>query len=294
MQSRVLVLLLLAIFVGVCFVTTSPNAPSQALAQTYEEEEAEESSSELTLPDGAYPHCGVCHVRYHHQEVSLPQEGTPFPACKQYQKASCCTRETVEILHTDEMYGQEYAINHCGPLSEMCFKYFEAEACLYECSVHAGKYRKFTNCSDLATGEGNVWELYQMPIKASSCDAWFEACKDDYFCVGPSRTFFDRAHCADNQSSNCLPFNYIYRDAKEFCEVMWNNAFKYEEDEEKGYPILLDEEVDIESLEDAGLFHTYDAINIQVEFPEQCDFITGDEDECSNIDEQFNTNKSCK
>ena len=72
---------------------------------------------------------------------------------------------------------------------------------------------------------------------------------------------------------------------KEFCEVMWNNAFKYEEDEEKGYPILLDEEVDIESLEDAGLFHTYDAINIQVEFPEQCDFITGDEDECSNIDE---------
>ena len=110
-------------------------------------------------------------------------------------QASCCTRETAELLHTPAMYGEEYATDHCGPLSPQCQLFFEAEACLYECSPHAGKFRKHTDCPALANGEGNLWEMFGMPLRASSCDAWWEACRDDLFCVGPSRTFFDREHC---------------------------------------------------------------------------------------------------
>ena len=29
----------------------------------------------------------------------------------------------------------------------------------------------------------NNWELYRMPIKASYCDDWWTACKDDKFCA---------------------------------------------------------------------------------------------------------------
>ena len=30
----------------------------------------------------------------------------------------------------------------------------------------------------------NTWEMYQMPIKASYCDAWYDACYEDSFCGG--------------------------------------------------------------------------------------------------------------
>ena len=100
------------------------------------------------------------------------------------------------------MYGEEYAVDHCGALSPQCQAHFEAEACLYECSPHAGKFRKHTDCPTLAAGEGNLWEMFGMPLSASGCDAWWDACKDDLFCVGPSRTFFDRAHCDFNDVDN--------------------------------------------------------------------------------------------
>ena len=151
--------------------------------------------------------------------MSLPQSGDRFPACSQYSRASCCGRETAEVLHTDQMYGGEYAIDHCGKLSDACFKYFESEACLYECSPHAGKYRRFQNCSELVDGGGNLWEMYGMPLSAKSCDGWYEACKDDLFCVGTSRGFFDRAHCdVDDNENYCRPFSEIYENGKELCE----------------------------------------------------------------------------
>lgn len=231
------------------------------------------------------PVCEVCHIRYHQTPLSLPQgtpDDEPFAACRQYEKASCCTRETAELLHTPAMYGEEYATDHCGPLSPQCQLFFEAEACLYECSPHAGKFRKHTDCPALANGEGNLWEMFGMPLRASSCDAWWEACRDDLFCVGPSRTFFDREHCDFDDVDNdnyCRPFSEIYLDGKELCEIMWSGAFVYTPDDEAdAFPLLMDDEVDAMDLGD--LNHPYDAIMPDLPFPEQCDFLPGDSADC--------------
>lgn len=263
------------------FVTAAVLFAAASTAVVASEVNSTTASGFANLVLAGEPVCEVCHIRYHHTSVSLPQD-SPFPACRQYEKASCCNRETAELLHTPHMYGEEYAVDHCGALSPQCQAYFEAEACLYECSPHAGKFRKHTDCPTLAAGEGNLWEMFGMPLSASGCDAWWDACKDDLFCVGPSRTFFDRAHCDFNDVDNdnfCRPFKEIYLNGKELCEIMWSGAFVYTPDGEgESYPLLLDDEVD--SMELGDLNHPYDVIMPDLPFPEQCDFIPGDAAEC--------------
>jgi len=231
--------------------------------------------------------CDVCHLRYYHKEVSTPDilfMGGNTTACNQYELAACCTEETAENILNDVLYGEYYHFQRCGPLSPKCLKFFESEACLYECSVHAGKYRKFRDCDELATGGGNVWEIFNMPLAASSCDAWYDACRDDLFCVGPSRNFFDEPEKCDVET-DCQPFKEIYRDGKDMCSVLFGTSFVYEENEEDAYPLLFDEDVNLQEMKSLGLYHPYDLIQTSVSFPEQCDFITGDKDkECEIID----------
>jgi len=50
-------------------------------------------------------------------------------------------------------------------------------------------------------GEPNEWQMYKMPIKKSYSDAWFDACKDDYFCA--SGGFFDCAKAYDTINPVC-------------------------------------------------------------------------------------------
>lgn len=47
---------------------------------------------------------------------------------------------------------------------------------------HAGKYRKWDKCVDDA-GYANEWQIEAMPLRASECNSWYDACKDDYFCT---------------------------------------------------------------------------------------------------------------
>eukprot|EP00971_Amphidinium_carterae_P344815 6485429-Amphidinium_carterae.1 len=79
------------------------------------------------------------------------------------------------------MVGSEYHWDRCGPLSQECERFFVQEACFYECEPNAGYYKKYVNGTD-ESGEENHWQMYQMPIKASYCDAWYIACADDLFC----------------------------------------------------------------------------------------------------------------
>lgn len=51
-----------------------------------------------------------------------------------------------------------------------------------------GECRRHNDCEfDAATGTSNTgWEIYRMPIQAQYCDAWYEACKNDYYCYEAS------------------------------------------------------------------------------------------------------------
>jgi folate receptor len=63
-------------------------------------------------------------------------------------------------------------------MSDACQRFFVQESCLYECEPSAGLFRKYPNNSD----PEKLWQMFQMPIKKSYCDAWYDACLNDYFC----------------------------------------------------------------------------------------------------------------
>ena len=124
-----------------------------------------------------------CHLDYYHKDVPSP-EGDNFTECHPWKSSSCCYQETVSSVDAiNEAYGDAYHWDRCGPLSQACERFFVQEACFYECEPNAGYFRRFhPDDFNASNPNHNAWELEDMPIKASYCDAWFEACRLDYFC----------------------------------------------------------------------------------------------------------------
>jgi len=146
-----------------------------------------------------------CHLQYFHKEMATEEK--VLNVCKPWRnKGGCCTDEFVGSENQIKTnYGKKYHWDRCGKLSRKCEKYFVQEACFYECEPAAGLYRKHMNQTThpewakhehVIDGEPNEWQMYKMPIKKTFSDAWYEACKDDYFCAGGG--FFDCAKAYDS------------------------------------------------------------------------------------------------
>merc|ERR1712129_411948 len=125
-----------------------------------------------------------------------------------WKRHGCCRQEMVANQNAlKEAYGYEYEWDRCGPLQPECEKFFIYEACFYECDANVGLYRKFPEAvydprcdkktpaynstfAQETACKHNAWEIVHMPIKASFCDAWFHACKDDLFCASEDGNIF--------------------------------------------------------------------------------------------------------
>lgn len=136
-------------------------------------------------------------------------------------------------------------------MSSKCSKYFYDEACFYECDVNAGRFRRHAQCED------NAWEMYKAPVRASFCDDFYEACKDDKFCNSEDRSFF--GDC--NPDTDCAPIGDIYKNGKDLCETMWGDAFVYETNEREAFTWYFP----------PGEANPNDLVLAEVEFPETCD-----------------------
>jgi folate receptor len=153
-----------------------------------------------------------CYLEYNHKETPGPED---LKECIPWSDHACCLPETVKDAQTlkENQGGPEYHWDRCGSLSAECEKYFIEEACFYECEPAAGLFRKYPEDERLHDREGhevhdtrcdkyhedynethaeknctmgghghNSWEIHRMPIKASYCNAFYEACKNDLFC----------------------------------------------------------------------------------------------------------------
>ena len=179
----------------------------------------------------------TCQLQYLHKQGADGSYAAPSPEsdasheCYPWKDNACCHSETVNTATAiNEAYGPGYHWDRCGPLSNACEQFFIQEACFYECSPHAGSYRRYDDktvaafaafMAETGTGEGpcytgvydkddamyqgtfehdgatyqksvfygdgcygpNRWQMYKMPIKASYCDSFYTACKDDLFCA---------------------------------------------------------------------------------------------------------------
>jgi folate receptor len=146
-------------------------------------------------------------------------------------------------------------MSSCNDVSEKCQKFFIEEMCFYECDKSMGKFRKHDDCAETASKTNNqaphhlpanAWQISAMPVSATYCDAWYDACKDDDFCAGPSKSYFEMPQCLkankeNNNTAGCKRFSDVYANGKEVCEVMWDRSFKYETDESKAYVMSFPE-----------------------------------------------------
>lgn len=173
------------------------------------------------LSDTGHDTCGL---QYYHKTAPGP-ESDAFTECHPWKENACCAHGTVETYtKLKEGYGAEYHWDRCGPLSQACERFFVQEACFYECDPNAGLYRKFNSsvydprCDEYAKEYDaahatandcahNAWQMHKMPIKASYCDAWFDACRNDKFCAHDGGDFFSCAAAyvsADEQAKVAL------------------------------------------------------------------------------------------
>ncbi|CAD7698129.1 unnamed protein product [Ostreobium quekettii] len=217
--------------------------------------------------------CEVCHLRNDHtKDFATPfeQPAEDFVHCRQWRDNACCTKDTVDNLFT--LYGDEDRFDRCDEdpdiprdMSQSCRDFFIAEDCFYECDASAGKYRKHAKCGSV--DGGNSWELERMPIKASFCNDWYEACKDDYVCATPqdpsmlgvSDRVCEYSQDGDgNEIGTCRKFSDVYADGKDVCNLMWGSSFYYEPNEDQAYTMDFEGE------------NPNNAINLHVAFPDPC------------------------
>lgn len=123
----------------------------------------------------------TCHLDYLHKDTPSP-EGDGMTECHPWKNNACCDKTTVSsVTSLNENYGEGYEWNRCGPMSQACERFFVMEACLYECEPAAGLFRKYDDSQQDEEGF-NKWQIEKMPIKRSFCNAWYDACRADYFC----------------------------------------------------------------------------------------------------------------
>lgn len=80
--------------------------------------------------------------------------------------------------------------------------------------------RKHADCQfdDEAGTSQNGWEVFGMPIDTKYCDAWYAACKDDYFCYDAANSdsswfthpaLHSKGECTQ-ESGNCKKYSTVF------------------------------------------------------------------------------------
>ena len=79
----------------------------------------------------------------------------------------------------------------------------------------------------------NTGYISHVPICASYCNLWFDACRTDRTCVVDWLADFDYTLDGNNTcpaDSTCRTFEEVYGDGEGLCNLMWGDAFFFSED----------------------------------------------------------------
>lgn len=170
-----------------------------------------------------------------HKKLPGPEDEL-HKQCSPWKQNSCCTSNTTVHAHAGSLYGFEY--DHCPgrKMSDKCREHFIQDHCFYECSPNIGPWVQKVEMKIRRE------RFFEVPLCASDCSSWFEACKEDYTCTDNwSRNFVwnnGKNLCPAN--SECRTFQEIFVDAKNFCESVWDGSWKYTEDDQRCMRIWFD------------------------------------------------------
>lgn len=169
----------------------------------------------------------ICIDSKHHKDKPGP-ETDEFKHCTPWKKGSCCKANTTANIARDgafTLYRMKW--NQCDsvkPLSAQCKKFLERDTCLYECSPNMGPW-----IVTVQNSKTRRQKFSNVPLCASDCDAWFEACKDDYTCSdnwGNIKSW-NWTKTGNECKKPCKTFKEYYGDPIKFCNKLFNYSFKY-------------------------------------------------------------------
>ncbi|XP_023932569.1 folate receptor beta [Lingula anatina] len=168
-------------------------------------------------------------LKSHSKSKPSPEPGLE---CPQYTKKSCCKAGVTEDFETKENWQNITSYVHCpqkSSLSPMCHKMFFDELCFFLCSPYIGPWIA------PATHDEPVTDRFtDVPLCASECNSWWEACKGEYTCHENWYTDFDRDENGLNickEGAECRTYEDVYGTAFHFCEIIWDHSFKVVPDE---------------------------------------------------------------
>ncbi|KAM4796197.1 LOW QUALITY PROTEIN: folate receptor alpha-like [Rhinophrynus dorsalis] len=138
------------------------------------------------------------------------------------EKASGSSCSSLDI-HSNKSYLNNFNWDHCSIMSPECKKHFIKDTCFYECSPNLGPWIQAADSS------WRKQRILDVPLCKEDCESWYGDCKMDYTCM-------ENWHVGWNWSSEknvcppgkmCRRFSEIYPTAKDFCEKVWSNSYKY-------------------------------------------------------------------
>ena len=108
------------------------------------------------------------------------------------------------------------------------FLELQNEACFYECDPILGHFES-------PGTEETEASVDLVPVCASYCNSWFDACRNDMTCTD---NWWDLLLQADaggpnncNQSE-CRTFEEIFRNGRGLCNMIWDTGYIYSEQED--------------------------------------------------------------
>lgn len=158
----------------------------------------------------------------HHKKDPGP-EGNLYGKCSPWQSKSCCTVNVSEAAHMDQSYLYNFDWNHCGVMSDECKTHFIHDTCFYECSPNLGPWIQWVDQS---------WRkerIVDVPLCIEDCETWYKDCSGEYTCMENWHKGWDWSTGMNRcpAGKGCRKFTDVFPSAKDFCEKVWSNSYKY-------------------------------------------------------------------
>jgi len=155
--------------------------------------------------------------------------------CTPWQNKSCCTWNTTSQIDKDgtlTLYGIIW--DQCPQnktMSDKCKEHFMRDTCFYECSPNLGPWIVEDNVSNKTRKE----RVQNVPICKSDCDTWFEDCSGDFTCNDNWGTGWNwsKKGTPDMCPKQCKTIKEYFKNAKQFCEKIFDDSFKYYETDDE-------------------------------------------------------------
>ena len=162
------------------------------------------------------------------QDSNQVRNGTGASVCAPFSGGACCSATYMNVLATQGPGGlyPNYSYDQCGQrnTSNACKRFLSQQECSYSCDPFlAARYSSFY--TDPAT-------FVSIPLCATMCEDWFDACHDDYTCVENWQSWDNAPDIATNGficplGSPCRTFAQTYGSAQNMCNIMWGNVYTY-------------------------------------------------------------------